>query len=269
MQTSIWRLIGPIRASGEIQMAIDRWLLEQHRVGQQPPVLRFYTWDPVAISLGYHQSRWPQRWHHLTWQGKPVDLVRRPTGGRAVLHQGDLTYMVVMSDSGGEKGGAIAKASRLAAYEAICQFLIEGWQSLGVQLHYGRAQRSYAHTSNCFATATGADLVLPTGAKFIGSAQLRSRGVILQHGSMLLEPCTELCSQVFGTEALEGVGGIHELPVSVERDRDRLIETIIAALVPSARRCFNAEMVLQPLSEEEWQQILAFPNSMVMDRSSK
>ncbi|HEY9649888.1 MAG TPA: lipoate--protein ligase family protein, partial [Coleofasciculaceae cyanobacterium] len=78
-------------------MAIDQWLLEQHRIGNHPPVVRFYTWASPTISLGYHQRRWPVFWQQLTWQGIPLDLVRRPTGGRAVLHQGDLTYMVVTS----------------------------------------------------------------------------------------------------------------------------------------------------------------------------
>ncbi len=76
-------------------MAIDAWLLEQHDLGKHPPTLRFYTWEPAAISLGYHQRRWPQYWQGLTGQGQPLDMVRRPSGGRAVLHQGDLTYAVI------------------------------------------------------------------------------------------------------------------------------------------------------------------------------
>ena len=74
---STWRYIPPIEASGEMQMAIDRYLLEQHRQGNQPSTLRFYTWQPAAISLGYHQKEYPDSWHNLTWQGKPLDIVRR------------------------------------------------------------------------------------------------------------------------------------------------------------------------------------------------
>jgi len=77
-----------MEAPGRIQMAIDHWLLEQHKLGLLPSTLRFYTWSPPAISLGYHQSNWPEYWQQLTWQGAPLQLVRRPTGGRAVLHQG-------------------------------------------------------------------------------------------------------------------------------------------------------------------------------------
>ncbi|MEB3829225.1 lipoate--protein ligase family protein [Phormidium sp. CCY1219] len=254
MHSSSWRSIGLIRAPANIQMAIDYWLFEQHRAGKLPPVLRFYTWDPLAISLGYHQRRWPDGWRQLSWHGQPIDLVRRPTGGRAVLHQGDLTYMVVMSELGANSC-AIAKSSRLAAYETICQFLIEGWRSLGVELHYGRAGRGYAKTPNCFATATGADLVLPNGAKFIGSAQLKRGGAILQHGSILLNPSVELFSRVFDPQASQLIGGVHLLPDSLPRDVSKLIEMAIASLLCAASRCFEVEIHHQPLTREEWQHI--------------
>ena len=145
-------------------MAIDRWLVEQHKLGLHPPTLRFYTWSPVAISLGYHQSKFPPHWQQITWNGQLVDLVRRPTGGRAVLHQGDLTYAVVTSGLNG---------NRTQVYQQLCEFLIAGWQSLGIELQYGVAGRGYIHNPNCFGTATGADLVLPDGNKLIGSAQLK------------------------------------------------------------------------------------------------
>ena len=104
-------------------MAIDEWLLKQHQSGYLP-TLRFYTWSPSAISLGYHQRKYPEDWQSLTWKGEEIDLVRRPTGGRAVLHYGDLTYAVVTSGLSG---------SRIEAYKKICEFLIQGWQNLGVE----------------------------------------------------------------------------------------------------------------------------------------
>ncbi|MCT7986524.1 lipoate--protein ligase family protein [Laspinema sp. A4] len=254
MHSPLWRLIPPMQVSGSMQMAIDLWLLEQYVSGNHPPVLRFYTWDPVAISLGYHQRRWPQRWENLSWQGMPIELVRRPTGGRAVLHHGDLTYMVVMSDlDAGEGTGA--KRSPIPGYEAICEFLIAGWRSLGVELQYGRAGRGYRQTANCFATATGADLVLPSGEKFIGSAQLRRNGAVLQQGSMQLNPSPELFSEVFGTEGRVHSGlPVLSLPLEVLRER------AIASLMESASRCFGVQLIPQPLSEGEWEKINALGN---------
>lgn len=222
-------------------MAIDLWLLEQHRKGLHPPTLRFYTWKPAAISLGYHQRRWPEFWQNLTWQGEAIELVRRPSGGRAVLHQGDLTYAVVTSGLTG---------TRIQVYQAICEFLIAGWQSLGVQLHYGDAGRGYIHNPNCFGTATGADLVSGENSKLIGSAQLCRGNAILQHGSMRLQPDDSLFDRVFSSPAPSKV----EVPLKVEREA--LIQTIIDALVASAQDCFQAQLVVEPLSEAEWQAIL-------------
>ncbi len=235
--TFVWRLIPLLNASGKMQMAIDRWLLEQHQSGH-PPTLRFYTWSPPAISLGYHQHKYPEHWQHLVWQGEKVDLVRRPTGGRAVLHQGDLTYAVVTS-------GLIG--TRVQVYEKICSFLIQGWRSLGIELHYGTVGRGYIHNPNCFGTATGADLVLPDGTKFIGSAQLRRGGTILQHGSIRLHPDAELFTQVFGTESFT--------PVQLSQKLDT--EKIIAALITAAEDCFDMHLEVQPLSQFEWETILA------------
>ena len=243
MTNSVWRLIPLLSASGAVQMAIDQWLLEQHLAGKIGPTLRFYTWEPAAISLGYHQRRWPDFWQQLSFGGRAVDLVRRPSGGRAVLHQGDLTYAVVVSGLAG---------SRLKAYQHICQFLIEGWREMGWDLHYGEAGRNYIHNPNCFGTATGADLVTSDGCKLIGSAQLRRGDAILQHGSMRLQPDFDLFSQVFEEELIP-----LKLPLSgVGND---LIETVVEVLSAAACRCFEIDLNVQPLSEQEWLEIRSIP----------
>lgn len=233
-------------------MAVDAWLLEQHRLGLQSPSLRFYTWSPTAISLGYHQRQWPREWQQLTWQGNAIALVRRPTGGRAVLHQGDLTYAVITSGMA---------ENRLQAYQAICEFLIQGWRSLGVELHYGTAGRGYIHNPNCFGTATGADLVLEDGSKLIGSAQLRKGSAILQHGSMRLNPDPRLFSQAFGETLLP------KLPIQLSETN--LISTAIAALTQAASRCFEAEFIVSPLTEAEIQAAIATQPSFVVENAAK
>ncbi|MCT7950194.1 lipoate--protein ligase family protein [Ancylothrix sp. C2] len=230
-----WRLIPFLEESGKIQMAIDAWLLEQYRLGLCGPVLRFYSWSPPAISLGYHQHKWPNFWENLTWQGGKLQLVRRPTGGRAVLHQGDLTYAVITSNLG---------VKRLESYEFICRFLIEGWRKLGIELSYGMAGRGYIHNPNCFGTATSADLVLADGSKLIGSAQLRRDGAILQHGSIRLKPDVELFAQVFG-EAEKA-----NLDINFDT------KDVMDALIQAAAECFGGEFVVENLSDEEWQVIL-------------
>jgi lipoate---protein ligase len=230
-----WRYIPPIAASGQIQMAIDQWLFNQHCLGLHPPTLRFYTWSPAAISLGYHQSKFPDHWRELTWNDQPIALIRRPSGGRAVLHQGDLTYSVIASGF---------PANRAEAYCQICKFLTEGWRSLSVPLHFGRTERNYIHNPNCFGTATNADLITEDGSKLIGSAQLRRGNAILQHGSMRLNPDLDLFQKVFEQP-------LRFVPIAIPE------QTIIDSLIDSARRSFNIQLTSQPLSHEEWHEINA------------
>jgi lipoate---protein ligase len=233
---TIWRLIPPIENTGTIQMSIDQWLLDQHILGQSPPTLRFYTWSQPTISLGYHQRHYPEHWRSLVWQDSPIDLVKRPTGGRGVLHQGDLTYTLISS-------GFVGK--RTEVYQQICQFLIDGWRSLDVELGYGTAGTGYIHNPNCFGTATSADLVCADGYKLIGSAQLIKSGAILQHGSMRLNPDLELFDRVFG-----------ELIASPPSEISQLTHAqIIDALTNSAQKHFQVEFEVAPLSDREWSEI--------------
>jgi lipoate---protein ligase len=233
-----WRLIPMLTAAGSVQMAIDRWLLDQHIQGKMPSVLRFYTWDPIAISLGYHQRQLPPHWHNFVWQGQAVDLVPRPTGGRGVLHQGDLTYAVITSG---------LFPNRRESYQQICEFLIQGWRSRGVELAYGHAGRGYIHNPNCFGSATAADLVLPSGEKLIGSAQLHRDGAILQHGSIRLNPDQTLFDAVFGAPQ-----ALPNLPPDCQ---DPAIVT--TALMQSAQQCFGGDWSIAPLCPEEWAAIRA------------
>nr|WP_228059669.1 biotin/lipoate A/B protein ligase family protein [Plectonema radiosum] len=240
MISQTWRLIPFLQANGKLQMAIDQWLLQQHQSGH-PPSLRFYTWSPSAISLGYHQRNYSEHWQNLTWKGEQIDLIRRPTGGRAVLHKGDLTYAVVTSGLSG---------SRIEMYKKICEFLIEGWQNLGIELDYGVAGRGYIKNPNCFGTATVADLVTVDGSKLIGSAQLRRGNVVLQHGSMNFKPDVELFKKVFGEDLDRVVVG-----------ENLAIERIIAALVDAGEKCFEVKFEEKALSNHEWEEIFGIVES--------
>ncbi|MDE5081084.1 MAG: biotin/lipoate A/B protein ligase family protein [Trichodesmium sp. St18_bin1] len=233
-------------------MAIDKWLLHQHLQGKITPTLRFYTWQPVSISLGYHQKSYPEYWQNLTWQGTPVDIVRRPTGGRAVLHQGDLTYSLITSGLSG---------SRIESYKAICEFLIQGWRSLGIELSYGSAGRGYINNPNCFGTSTVADLILPNGKKFIGSAQARKQGTILQHGSMMLAPDVEFFNYVFSNETSSIVSDISTSFLSANDMGESLINKIIEVLIIAASKCFKIQLITEPLSDKEWVEIHNFANT--------
>ncbi len=161
-------------------MALDRWMLRQLS-DQQPVLLRFYQWQQPTLSLGHHQSTTPGS------QGLDIPVVRRPTGGAAVLHGGDLCYAI-----------ALAKPPRgqRRAYRLLNQWLQSGFQRLGSELIDGKSEQQ-RQEEHCFAQATGADLVDQWGIKRIGSAQLWQRGALLQHGSIQLHPPANLWQQLF------------------------------------------------------------------------
>lgn len=249
MTAPVWRLIPYLEAPGALHMALDSWLLDQHLHHGHPPTLRFYGWSPAAISLGVSQRQsYPEHWPGVTWRGQPLDLVQRPTGGRGVLHQGDLTYALVTT----------APGPRRQVYGELCQFLIEGWTQLGIPLQLGHGNRDYRRSAHCFGQATAADLVTPQGHKLIGSAQLKQGAAVLQHGSMQLAPDPELFTQVFGSPSPPPLA----LPP---------LGTIMAVLEQAAARCWGCEWVRQPLSDQEWQQVVqrqaAYPAKVLKTRA--
>lgn len=250
--------------TGAEQMAIDNWLLDQHVKGLQPPMLRFYTWRSPTISLGYHQRQFPEPWKMLRWQDQPIELVRRPTGGRAVLHQGDLTYALILSG---------LKGSRREIYRQLCQFLIEGFSSLGVSLSFGEAGRGYIHNPNCFGTATAADLVMDDGYKLIGSAQVYREGCVLQHGSIRLQPDTDLFEKVFG-EVLSppllpaALFGSEVGPEVGPEAMTSGIRCIADSLLKAAGASFEQRFTQQPLTSLEVQDALS-THQIALERGSK
>jgi lipoate-protein ligase A len=169
-------------------MAIDEWLLDQAVATATPSgaMLRFYTWPRPTLSIGFHQRRLPDPWRTALRNGV-VELVRRPSGGRAVLHAGTLTYALVWPQ---------APQRRTAAYSQACGWLQAAFADLGLPLSFGRLAAT-GERSSCFATSTAADLVEASGAKRIGSAQLWRGGCLLQHGTILLEPPAALWEELF------------------------------------------------------------------------
>ncbi|AFY60442.1 lipoate--protein ligase A [Synechococcus sp. PCC 6312] len=239
----VWRYIPPITATGLTQMAIDTWLWQQQQQGGMTSCLRFYQWESAAISYGYHQKDLPAQWCTLAWGGKPLEIIKRPTGGRAVLHQGDLTYGIVTR---------MAAPRRRLAYETLCQFLITGWGRLGLPLRLGSDLGHDQRTVNCFSRATTADLVLPCplsgGYKLIGSAQAWSGLTVLQQGSMRLWPDPNLWQQVFQAPLI--------LPNCQFPDTEIIISTLCQALEDD----LGISLVSEPLTPAEWQAIKKIQN---------
>jgi lipoate-protein ligase A len=173
-----WRLLDTPPAPGAWNMAVDEALADSVRAGG-PPVLRVYRWSPPCLSLGRNQPSDGYDRGEIARRG--LDVVRRPTGGRAVLHHRELTYSVAARE--GVLGGP------RQAYAAINRALVAGLARLGVPAHLqpaGQARAPLPSLAPCFEQPVEGE-VTAAGRKLIGSAQRADRGVLLQHGSLPIE----------------------------------------------------------------------------------
>jgi lipoate-protein ligase A len=208
MHTTTWRLIGDGPAHGAWNMAVDEATLDAYRAGEAPPTLRLYDWTPATLSLGYAQREDEVDREACLVRG--VAIVRRPTGGRAVLHgAGDLTYAIVASEREGFDSSVALTYCRIA--KAIALALAD----LGVAVGCEPGDQRPGTKSACFSTATRADLVVQ-GRKLAGSAQVRRHGGFLQHGTLLLAqepgaiaPLLKRASDLEGATSLKQLGHGH------------------------------------------------------------
>ena len=175
-----WRVRVDGPATGAENMARDRQLRDELLMGRRPPTLRFYSWKPACISLGRGQR--PELLREDDVRRAGLDVVQRPTGGQALLHDDEMTYCVVASQQDRFVGGAL-----LDSYRSISTALLSGLTALGVDATGAPALPRPAKglTPICFASAS-AEEVLVDGRKLLASAQWRGRGIFLQHGSLLL-----------------------------------------------------------------------------------
>jgi lipoate-protein ligase A len=179
---SRWRLLHTPPALGAWNMAVDEAILEAVGRGDVPPTLRLYAWQPPCLSLGYAQPVTDvdrQRLAELGW-----GLVRRPTGGRAILHTDELTYAVIAPLDEPRLAGGV-----LESYQRLAQALLAALRLLGLPV---AAQESYLPPGApkptnpvCFEVPSIYEITAG-GKKLIGSAQARRREGILQHGSLPL-----------------------------------------------------------------------------------
>lgn len=187
-----WTLVQAPGTTAGGAMAVDEALLEAGiRRGADEALVRFYRWEPPALSVGAKQDVPADVVRRCAAAG--VEVVRRPTGGGAVLHRGDLTYAVAAPERG---------LGVLGIYRWVADALIAGFAALGlgaaVVEHGG-----YGRPLACFALPTGADLEIG-GRKACGSAQIRRGGWFLQHGSIPVEDVREETAALLGPAAGDG-----------------------------------------------------------------
>ncbi|RSD27412.1 lipoate--protein ligase family protein [Mesobacillus subterraneus] len=187
MEKEVWRFIDSGENSPSFNMALDEALLEWHGEGKIPPVIRFYGWNPPSLSVGYFQNIEREIDMEAVSQ-YGLGFVRRPTGGRGVLHEHELTYSVIVTEEHPDMPKTVTEA-----YRVISEGILQGFQKLGLEAYFAVPKTSaekealkHPRSAVCFDAPSWYELVVE-GRKVAGSAQTRQKGVILQHGSILLD----------------------------------------------------------------------------------
>ncbi len=181
-----WRRLQTPLADGATNMAVDEAILRAVAEGAAPPTLRFFGWVPPCLSLGYAQPVADVDRERLRRLG--YGLVRRPTGGRAILHTDELTYSIIAPmDEPRVRGGVIE------SYQQLSAGLLRGLARLGLSVRadkaYGPAEAGQAKGPVCFEVPSNYEITVGDGSrprKLLGSAQVRKLGVVLQHGTLPL-----------------------------------------------------------------------------------
>jgi len=179
---SVWRLILSGALRGAENMALDEALLQSVACGASVPILRLYRWEPATLTLGYGQ-RGSDQVNLAACKRHGVDVVRRCTGGRAVLHDREVTYAVISPEQNTNFPGGI-----LPNYQVIAGVLQQMFHSFGIEAHLApersRGQKGTGAVESACFTAPGQFEILHLGYKLAGCAQKRDRGAFLQHGSI-------------------------------------------------------------------------------------
>ncbi|WP_431029840.1 lipoate--protein ligase family protein [Lysinibacillus sp. LZ02] len=220
---------GPCRPS--FNMALDEALLNWHSEKLIPPVIRFYEWNPATLSIGYFQRVHKDiEMDEVHRQG--LGFVRRPTGGRAVLHEHELTYSIIVEEDYPNMPKTVTEA-----YRVLSEGILGGFKNLGLDAYFSvpdtkEKQQDLKNPKSavCFDAPSWYELVVE-GKKVAGSAQTRQKGVILQHGAILLDLDEEKLLSVFkfSSEAIRekmrvklpekavAINGLVDKPFTVEQ----------------------------------------------------
>ncbi len=249
-----WRLICDEPATGRWNMACDEAILAAIGAGDQPPTLRLYAWEPACLSLGISQSAAEADFDSMDARG--WQIVRRPTGGRAILHTDELTYSLTLPPD-----HRLAALDIVESYRQISGALMYALERLGAQPHSERRSEPAAKRPGavCFEVPSHYEITVD-GRKLAGSAQMRKKSGMLQHGSL---PLYGDVARICDTLVYES-DDAREAAKTVVRERattlaDAIGRTVAwdeaaAALADGFSNVFDVELIDGKLSdaETEW-----------------
>ena len=233
-------------------MAIDEAILMAVAAGMSPPTLRFYGWEPPCVSVGYAQ-RLEDEIDLDACRRLGYSWVRRPTGGRAILHIDELTYSVVAPLKEPRVAGDI-----LTSYRRLSAGLIAGLSLLGcdvVQADPDVDRQASDQSAACFDVPSPYE-VMAQGCKLVGSAQARRRRTVLQHGTLpLYGDVTRLCQVVALPQPERAAlrGTLRQRAITLSEALGRTVQWSEAAdvLAQGFAHALNVTLVLQGLSDDE------------------
>jgi lipoyl(octanoyl) transferase len=268
MSKEVWRFIDSGNCSPSFNMALDEALLEWHSEGKIPPVIRFYGWEPAALSIGYFQKV-EKEIDLEAVKAQGLGFVRRPTGGRGVLHEHELTYSVIVSEEHPEMPKTVTEA-----YRVISEGILKGFHQLGLEAYFAvpktdeeRSALKDPRSAVCFDAPSWYELVVE-GRKVAGSAQTRQKGVILQHGAILLDLDEDKLFSLFKypnervKERMKSAFKNKAVAINEISPRKITLEEAKEAFYKGFAEGLNIELESYQLSEEE----LSYVNKIAKER---
>lgn len=246
-----WRLLLSGAADGATNMAVDEAILEAVSAGEVPPTLRFYTWNPPCLSLGYAQS--PEREVDLDrCREDGVHWVRRPTGGRAILHVDEVTYSIALP-----RGDPRVQGDVVESYRRLSEGLLAGFRLLGLAVVQASPQTPLGREGSpaCFDRPSHYEITY-RGRKLVGSAQVRRQGGVLQHGAIPLRGDVARIVRYLRLpedqkDALRAALRARAITLSEALGRDPGEETVVEALAEGFAQALDVRLVPGDLTEGE------------------
>ncbi len=250
---STWRLLITPPANGAWNMAVDEAILKEITRREALPTLRLYAWEPACLSLGYAQPSSDVDFDRLNARGWHV--VRRPTGGRAILHTDEITYAVIAPHSEPRMAGGV-----LESYQVISSALLRALNNLGLPAQstsHPQAQSGYDPCDPiCFEVPSNFEITVH-GKKLIGSAQARKKEGVIQHGTLPLYGDLARISQVLvfqdEAERLRAGERLLSRANTVESALGRVISwvRIAQAFIDGFKEALNLNFIPANLSMDE------------------
>lgn len=245
MTEKIWRLIDTGPEDADFNMALDIAISESVWKRIVPPTLRFYSWNRPSLSLGYFQT--PRGISFKSCSFLDIPVVKRPTGGRAILHGRELTYSF-----SSPYNDSFKEAGLFETYRIISECFVEALRSFNLPVTMeDRRNIRYGHNPLCFLSSSYGEVIL-WNKKILGSAQRRLKEGFLQQGSMPYYIEREIIKRVFNySDSAIALSGLFEL--LKEQGMDTIIDedSLKSTIIRTFERRFNIKFIKERPSEAE------------------